>query len=176
MTLDLFASSGAVFSQDRRYRYRLWRQWGDGNSRVAFLMLNPSTADDITDDPTIRKCVGFAKQWSQQAYGPSFGAVDVVNLFAWRSTDPDGLLVAVDPVGPDNDAAIRLVLGNVQRIVYAWGRHSPRVRAMVSGRLAGLGWVGRTRPGCDIVTLGRCGDGSPRHPLMRPYATQLEPV
>jgi hypothetical protein len=176
MTLDLFSNSGAIFSPDRRYRYRLWRQWGDGNSRVAFLMLNPSTADATEDDPTIHKCVGFAKQWTQQAYGPSFGAIDVVNLFAWRSTNPKGLLDAADPVGPENELMIRSVLANVQRIVYAWGRHSPRVRAMVSGRLASLGWVGRTRPGCDIVTLGRCGDGSPRHPLMRAYASPIEPV
>jgi hypothetical protein len=167
---------GAVLSECGRYRYRLWRHWGDGDARVCFLMLNPSTADANVDDQTIRKCIGFARQWGQQSCNPVYGAIDVVNLFAWRSTDPKGLLDVADPVGPDNDATIRLVLANAQRIVYAWGRHSPRVRALVSGRLAHLAWVGRTMPGFEIVTLGRCADGSPRHPVMLPYATTLEPV
>jgi hypothetical protein len=74
-------SAGATFSKDRRYRYRLWRSWGDPELRCVFVGLNPSTADESNDDPTIRKCVGFAKLWG-------FGAVDVVNLFAFRSTDP----------------------------------------------------------------------------------------
>ncbi|TMF61888.1 MAG: DUF1643 domain-containing protein, partial [Chloroflexi bacterium] len=71
------AVRGATFSADRRYRYRLWRRWDGARPVVAFVMLNPSTADARRDDPTIRRCIGFAKSWG-------FGGVEVVNLFAYR--------------------------------------------------------------------------------------------
>jgi len=103
--------SGATFSPDGLYRYHLWRLWGDREHRCVFVGLNPSTADAARDDPTIRKCAGFAKRWG-------FGAVDVVNVFAWRSTKPVGILRAADPVGPDNDEAIAHVLEGASRVVW----------------------------------------------------------
>ncbi len=151
---------GATFSACRRYRYRLWRSWGNREHRVVFVMLNPSTADESTNDPTIRKCIGFAKRWG-------FGALDVVNLFAWRSTDPRGLLETVDAVGPDNDEAIADAIGAAGLVVLAWGKHPP-VSKMIAARLASMWYPLGHR---QVGTLGRNSDGSPRHPLMLAYAT-----
>jgi hypothetical protein len=162
--------SGATFSACRTYRYRLWRSWGAPDRRCVFVGLNPSTADEARDDPTIRKCVGFAERWG-------FGAVEVVNLFAYAgrgSTDPRSLLDASDPVGPDNDATVSAALEGACRIVWAWGRHDPRVRALVRERIATAPWLasgGRGVTGC----LGRSQDGSPRHPLRIAYDTRFQP-
>lgn len=158
--------SGATLSECRCYRYRLWRSWGDRDHRVVFVGLNPSTADEARDDPTIRKCIGFAKRWG-------FGALDMVNVFAWRSTDPRGLLAAADPVGPDNDESLRAAFDGAHRIVWAWGRHNSRVRELVAGRVGRAGWFSVAR-GCEVGTLGRAQDGSPRHPLMLAYTTRFE--
>src|SRR5688500_11357729 len=104
---------GAVFDRSGRYRYRLWRRWGDGGA-VAFVMLNPSTADAERDDPTIRRCGGFARAWG-------FGSMVVVNLFALRSSDPQRLRRARDPVGRENDRHIIDVTGTSDAVVLAWG-------------------------------------------------------
>jgi hypothetical protein len=161
--------SGATFSPDGLYRYHLWRLWGDREHRCVFVGLNPSTADAARDDPTIRKCAGFAKRWG-------FGAVDVVNVFAWRSTKPVGILRAADPVGPDNDEAIAHVLEGASRVVWAWGQHSTAVRRLVKGRLSvsAQRWVAIPKA-CNAGILGRALDGSPRHPLMLPYSARFEP-
>ena len=111
----------AVFSEDRRYRYLLSRRVGESSRRVLFLMLNPSKADEERNDATIRRCVGFARDWG-------YGILDVVNLFALMSTDPKALLKADDPVGPDNDVAIRAALEIADTVVPAWGQPCPRPR------------------------------------------------
>src|SRR5207245_10014631 len=85
--------SGASFSRDRRYRYRLWRRWDAARPVVAFVMLNPSTADAARDDPTIRRWSGFARAWG-------YGRLEVVNLFAYRATDPRWVRHVPGPVGP----------------------------------------------------------------------------
>jgi hypothetical protein len=168
MNADLFASlySGAAFSPCRKYRYRLWRTWGDPQKRVAFIGLNPSTADESKDDPTIRKCIGFAKRWG-------YGGLTMLNLFGWRSTDPKGLREPADPVGLDNDTAIGFACIDAERVVFAWGSHQP-VRELLAKRAADLrekyDKVFRSR----AVVLGRCADGNPRHPLMLPYTTPVE--
>lgn len=158
--------SGATLSPCRRYRYRLWRSWGPREHRVVFVGLNPSTADETKDDPTIRKCIGFAKRWG-------FGALDMVNLFAWRSTSPSGLLTASDPIGPENDEAIQRACDDAHRVVWAWGRHNSAVRRMVTDRRTKAPWLVLRRH-CETGTLGRAQDGSPRHPLMLPYSTRWE--
>lgn len=163
---------GAVLSECRRYRYRLWRGWGDGNHRVAFVGLNPSTADEVDNDPTIRKCIGFAKRWG-------FGALDMVNLFAWRDRDQSGLLSSPDPIGPKNNAAIREVFGFAHRIVYAWGPgKSAAVGRLIRSRLESPAWqaieIYETRG--ETGRLSRTKDGSPGHPLMLSYATPFEVV
>ena len=149
-----------------QYRYRLDRSWpgGDG-SRAVWILLNPSTATETSNDPTIRRCVGFSQRWGASA-------LVVVNLFALRSTDPRGLADAADPVGPENDQAIATVLGTVgeqpSSVLCAWGHHAPAGR--VAAVLALL-----TAPEIRPCCLGLTRDGHPRHPLYVPYSTTLQP-
>jgi hypothetical protein len=118
---------GAVFSECGKYRYRLWRYWDKSRPPLVMVMLNPSTADAETNDPTVERCQRRAKQLG-------FGGLEVVNIFAYRSTDPREMKGQDDPVGPDNDAAILGVcqaamerkwdamnLGGM--VLYAWGQH-----------------------------------------------------
>jgi hypothetical protein len=104
----------ATFDATRCYRYSLWREW-DGNApKVGFVMLNPSQADDAVDDPTIRRCIGFARSWG-------YGGMEVVNLFAYRTAHPKTLLEVADPVGPENDRYLETLSQRVNHIVLAWG-------------------------------------------------------
>jgi hypothetical protein len=163
--LSTIGGRGALFSPCARYRYHLWRSWGDIGHRCVFVGLNPSTADATKDDPTVRKCVGFAKRWG-------FGALDLVNLFALRSTSPKGLYeLGLDPVGLENDETLERVFKNAHRIVWAWGQHNARVRKLVSTRLGA--WCA-VQERCEVGTLGRAKDGSPRHPLMLAYTSKFE--
>jgi hypothetical protein len=119
MTLfDLTEDSGAELSPCRRYRYRLWRRWSDGPV-VNFVMLNPSTADAEQDDPTVRRCVGFAKSWGA-------GGLVVTNLYALRSTDPKALWTADDPVGPENAFHLGSGALGADTVVCAWGAEGAR--------------------------------------------------
>jgi hypothetical protein len=150
---------GALFDPGGRYRYRLWRRWAAGRT-VAFVMLNPSTADADRDDPTIRRCAGFARAWG-------FGGMTVVNLFALRATDPARLRRARDPVGRDNDRHIAAAAADASMVLVAWGVHGAldgrdrTVLALLAGR----------QPRCLGVTRG----GHPRHPLYLPAATRSRP-
>jgi hypothetical protein len=130
-TLDLFgaamASAASVLPRDERdallspcklYRYTLTRRWGEGPP-LLFVMLNPSTASATEDDPTIRRCVGYAKR-------DGFPAIEVVNLFALRATDPKALTTVADPIGPENDAHVQAAADRAGRIVAAWGKSLPR--------------------------------------------------
>jgi hypothetical protein len=136
-----------ILSQCGRYRFALWRRWGAG-TQVLFVMLNPSTADAQNDDPTIRRCVGFARAWG-------FGSLVVGNLFAFRPTSPAALQRAVDPVGPGNDEWLVRLNDESSLTVAAWGNH---------GRLLGRSAaVSRLLP--DVRILGRTKAGEPRHPL-----------
>ena len=160
-------SGGALFSPDRRYRYRLWRVWGDGNRRVVFVGLNPSKADERSDDPTIRKCIGFAKRWG-------YGALDMVNLFALVSTSPRGLLDEPEPIGAENDRVLADVLGFASRVVWAWGDvPTAPLKALLSARVGKwLAFPVSSR--AEFFTLGRTASGQPRHPSRLAYATTLE--
>lgn len=152
----------AFFSADRRYRYLLRRRVGKPNRQVLFIMLNPSRADEERNDPTIRRCIGFARDWG-------FGILEVVNLFALMSTDPKGLLKAEDPIGPDNDAAIRSALVVADTVVLAWGNHALDHKE----RAAAVAEMARevVRPYCLGLTLR----GAPRHPLRLSKDTLLTP-
>lgn len=164
-----FASdSGATLSDDRKFRYHLWRSWGDREHRCAFIGINPSTADERKDDHTIRKCIGFAKRWG-------FGAIDMINLFAWRSTDQLKLLDVMMPVGPDNDAFLHMTCSHANRVVYAWGAgKSAGVRSLIRDRVPRVHDV--VGDYANIIgTLGRTAEDFPQHPLMLAYATKFEP-
>lgn len=153
-------SSGAVLSDCGRYRYSLWRQWSEAPP-VLFLMLNPSTADAERDDPTIRRCIGFARDWGH-------GGVRVCNLFAWRATRPEDLPLNAAAVAETdhpnrNDVAIANVAHECPRIIAAWGAHPAAVQR---GR-AVLEFLGDR----DVHALKLTVGGAPRHPLYIPAAT-----
>ncbi|WP_369501657.1 DUF1643 domain-containing protein [Rhodanobacter sp. FW106-PBR-LB-1-21] len=140
-----------------RYRYLLRRQLCPAGTRVClFVMLNPSTADATMDDPTIRRCAGFARAWG-------FDWLHVVNLFAWRATDPLALRTARDPVGPENDVHLQAEVVRADRVVFAWGRH---------GGYLGRGQAVREALAFrQVHVLGQNADGSPKHPLCMPAAS-----
>lgn len=150
---------GAVISDCGRFRYRLWRRWGDGPALV-FIMLNPSTADGAADDATIRRCVRFAA-----AHG--YWAIEVVNLFAYRATKPADLRRAGWPVGPDNDFHTLDAVRRGGDVCFAWGANVDGLarpeEVMQLVRRAGI------EPWCLSITRS----GYPSHPLMLPAATQL---
>lgn len=147
----------AGFSLCRRYRYCLSRTWDESLSRVLFVGLNPSTADDQRDDPTVRRCIGFAQRWG-------YGGLLLVNLFAYRTTDPSGLTEVDDPIGPNNDDWIANGQLKTECVVAAWGNHG-RLFKRDEAVLQSL-----TRPFC----LGRTMSGCPRHPLYLAAGTPLE--
>ncbi len=147
---DLFLKSSAVLSECGAYRYRLDREWDLQKGRVAFLMLNPSTADASVDDPTIRRCIGFAKAWG-------YGALTVGNLFALRSTSPKALYGHSDPVGPENDKHLLEIARSARKIVCAWGTH---------GKLNGRDFqVYDQLEFFNLVALKTTAEGHPGHPL-----------
>lgn len=157
----------ATLSPCGRYRYWLTRYWAsiDTVRPLMFIMLNPSTADADKDDPTIRKCVGFAQRMG-------FTGIDVVNLFAYRATAPADLKRAGWPQGPENLATVLQVAEHVRKrngaIVLAWGAHA-RGRPEVASYAAALIGAGH-----DLHVLQRTPDGTPRHPLMLPYTCTLQ--
>lgn len=146
----------AVISPCGLYRYRLGRRWGDGPT-VMFLMLNPSRADAEKPDPTMTRCVGFAKAWG-------FGGLAIGNLFALRSTDPKELYRADDPIGPENDDHLRAMAAEAGLIVGAWGNHGS-----LMGRYAA---VREMFPSMKILRLTSIGH--PSHPLYLP--ANLTPI
>lgn len=185
-----YVSAGATISACGTYRYSLWREWrGTPNAKwdmwknddgspvldgagaqvgepetVTFIMLNPSTADGKADDPTIRRCVSFARAWG-------YDRMVVVNLFAYRATDPRALLALNhqdDPVGANNQSYIERLTGERGIVVCAWGAHGAHLEQDETA----LGWV---YPHAKIFCLGRTKEGHPRHPLYVPASQELEP-
>lgn len=159
----------AVVSEDGRYRYSLSRQWDAGANRLLWIMLNPSTADALVDDPTIRRCIGFAR-------GFGFGGIEVVNLFAYRATNPKAL-AALDretAIGPENRSTIAAALDRAYRTnssaVAAWGAswrtsgHSRLTVELLADEL-----------GVPLFCLGTTKDNDPRHPLYVSSREQLWP-
>jgi hypothetical protein len=144
---------GADLSDCGTYRYRLWRRWS-AERLAGFIMLNPSKADAVEDDPTIMRCMDFAFAWN-------CGGIMVVNLFALRSPRPDDLLKHGDPVGPHNDQYLFAETTTCKPLIAAWGNHGhlkargARVRRLLGER------------GIALSHLGLTKDGSPKHPLAR---------
>jgi hypothetical protein len=159
--------SDATLSDCGTYRYRLIRWWGDPNRvpQAHFVMLNPSTADASVDDPTIRRCIGFAKAWG-------FSGLIVTNLYALRATDPKQLGRHPDPVGAMNNNHLRLAAQDAGITVAAWGASYPKPhgkwRALeVQHILVGIG---------PVHTLGLTKNLDPRHPLYIRADTQPVPL
>ena len=145
----------AIISSCGRYRYSLVRQWDQSKPYLPFVMLNPSTADAKTDDPTIRRCISFAKR-------ESAGGIVVVNLYAFRSSDPKRLLEVEDPIGPLNgrviyDAATVAAEAGMP-VICAWGVND--ITQAAGGALATA-----RAAGAKFKCFGKTLGGHPRHPL-----------
>jgi DNA-binding XRE family transcriptional regulator len=149
----------AVISDCGTYRYELTRRWADGDL-LDWIMLNPSIADGDQDDPTIRRCMGFARDWG-------FNGIRVTNLFAYRATQPMDMQDARDPIGPDNRHYLSVEAGSLT--VCAWGSH-PAVHER---------WKSSVHDAIQhrdaLICLGYNQDGNPKHPLYVPKNAAARP-
>lgn len=148
--------SGAIITGN--YRYLLWREWDTSNKTVSFIMLNPSRADAEINDPTITRCINFAKSWG-------YGRLEVVNLFAYRTSKPSLLKQVVEPIGKDND---RYILESVKRcdlVILAWGNHG-------TWQQQDLYVLQLLKKHNHLYSLGITKKGCPRHPLYLRSNTQ----
>lgn len=147
-------TSLAWFSDCTKYRYLLTRTWDINRASVLFIMLNPSTADEKKNDPTVKRCFDYAHRWG-------FGSMEVANLFAYRSTDPAQLMKVEDPIGPNNTDMITRSVKRVGMVIGAWGTNVPNPFYIKTAHLV-----------MDVVTkynhlyaLSRTKEGMPSHPL-----------
>jgi hypothetical protein len=150
--------SGATFSPCRLYRYALWREWDASKPAVVFCGLNPSTADETEDDPTIRRELGYARAWG-------FGRLVKVNAYGYRSTDPKGLWTVEDPRGPDNFLAIKAHAFRARLFVAAWGNNIRAADALELRRMLRF-------EGVKVHALRLTKQGQPQHPLYLPKDLQ----
>ena len=149
----------ATFSQCRKYRYALWRHWGGQNASgyAMFIGLNPSTADETNDDPTVRRCIGYARDWG-------YAGLCMMNIFAYRATLPENMKAVEDPVGPGNNCALEDTAHFAEIVIAAWGVHGSHlgrdeeIRKMI--------------PKLHYLKLTK--DGFPGHPLYLSKA--LKPI
>jgi hypothetical protein len=159
---DENATSWASYSPCETYRYALTRVWDDAGRKVSFVMLNPSKATEMANDPTVGRCENRAR-----ALG--FGAFQVTNLFALRETDPHKMRRHTDPAGPEVDAALLAAASWADMTIAAWGVHGvhrgrdAEVRALFAAQ------------NCPLHCLGLTKGGHPRHPLYLPYSAQPVP-
>lgn len=150
----------ARISEDGIYRYALGRRWSDG-PLVRYIMLNPSTADATEDDPTIRRCIGFAQSWG-------YAGIQVLNLYAFRATNPADLWRTADPVGPQNDDYLRLAANppDTGPLIAAWG---------VNARPGRVAEVLQILSAVQVQCLGVTKAGQPKHPLYLAASTKPLP-
>lgn len=146
---------GATFSECRRWRYTLWRRWSafsEDESLAVWLCLNPSTASEHKNDPTVTRCIEFSKSWG-------YTGMVMLNLFGYRATDPKEMKRYQEPVGDQNDAAIIEVSQYAKALICGWGNHGSHqdrdLRVLSKLRRA------KVKPMCLVVT----GKGQPQHPL-----------
>lgn len=160
------AQSVAVYSDCEAYRYLLTRVWDADGPRALFIMLNPSTATEVQNDPTVERC-------ERRARALGFGAFRVTNIFAYRATDPKVMRAQDDPVGPANDAAILDSLewasGAGDQVICAWGAHGAHLAR--GDHVASL----LRATGRKLHHLGLTKSGAPKHPLYIAYQHQPEP-
>jgi hypothetical protein len=156
------AHSTALYSDCERYRYALTRIWDPSGHRAFFIMLNPSTATEVQNDPTVERC-------ERRARTLGFGAFRVANIFAWRDTDPKKMRRAADPVGPHNDATILEGCDWANQVICAWGTHGEHL-----ARGAAVETLLRAT-NHPLFHLGLTKAGHPKHPLYTAYTVQPEP-
>ena len=144
----ILQDSGAMFSDDRKYRYALWRAWDKDKPIVMFIMLNPSTANEIRDDPTIRKCIAYTKAWG-------YGALVVGNLYAFRSRNPRLLGYEKNPMGPHCDSWLYDLSKMSDLRIAAWGNNILSIKRVQQVR--------NLIPNLHYLELSK--SGNPKHPL-----------
>lgn len=149
--------SVAVYSDCEKYRYSLTRIWNPAGPNVLFVMLNPSKATELQNDPTVERC-------ERRARALGFGAFQVANLFAWRETNPQLMRKAAAPIGPDNDAILISGATWADQVIAAWGTHGVHL-----GRGTAVKQMLKTHD-TPVFHLGLSKAGHPRHPLYIPYA------
>jgi hypothetical protein len=146
------SDNGAIISDDNNYRYLLWRKWDNDLTQVVFIMLNPSTADGNKNDPTVKKCMKYAKDWG-------YGGIVIINLFAYRATNPKELELVKDPIGPLNDEYIKYIIKHYfydkPLVVASWGTFELAKRRVNK--------VFSLTNSLHYLELSK--DGSPKHPL-----------
>ena len=149
----------AIFDDTKKYRYSLTRVWNPKAGKVTFILLNPSTADALEDDPTVKKCYGFSNRWG-------YGAMEIVNLFALRATDPSELKNVNDPVGKDNDEYIIKAVESADLVILGWGNEC----SFSTRDIKLLKKIAKYNPHCLYINKS----GKPKHPLYASYS--LKPV
>ncbi len=154
--------SQAIYSRCETYRYSLTRIWSAEGPKITFVMLNPSTADELRNDPTIERC-------ERRSRAMGYGAMRIVNLFAYRATQPAVLKAASDPVGPQNNAVLQEAANWADMVLCAWGVHGAHMDQAEN--------VGRElrQAGHDLYHLGLTKAGHPRHPLYISYTVEPMP-
>lgn len=149
--MEYLEAGADLRGKGRQYRYALWRIWDRALPAVMFIGLNPSTADAKSDDPTLVRCMGFARDWG-------YGGVYTANLFAFRATDPRDMKTARAPVGCDNDRVILELAGKVDKVIAAWGNDGAYLDRADAVR--------RLLPKLYYLKMNR--SGQPAHPLYLP--------
>lgn len=152
-------ASDAVFSPCRKWRYSFWRIWDKRRPMVLFIGLNPSTATEIDNDPTVTRCINYAKAWG-------FGGMYMANIFSYRATDPRVMKAFADPVGPQNDAWLLKMHRQSKMAVAAWGTHGTHLDRESQ--------VIKLFEGLSLYCLGLTKDQHPKHPLY--LKRDLEPA
>jgi hypothetical protein len=155
--------SSAVFSDCRIYRYSLWRRWSEGPFAL-FICLNPSTADETNDDPTVRRCINYSKDWG-------YGAFCMANIFAYRETSPKKMMLAKEPIGPDNDNTLKDLAKKAGIIIAGWGTHGKHLNRGAE--------VIKLIPNLQCLHFNK--DKSPGHPLylkadLKPFSINRDEV
>lgn len=171
---NLLGSTGATFSDCERYRYLLWRVWDDSLPRALLLMMNPSTADEVANDPTIERQIQRVQMWPRIGFPFEVGGLEVANVFAYRETDSEKLAglhaSGFDLVGSHNDSTIVEAAKRAAVVVCGWGKPGA-----LGGRdqavLRLLRDAGVTPYGLQFNK-----DGTPKHPLYVRYETAPTPI
>jgi hypothetical protein len=147
----------AKLSECRSYRYALWRTWDSSKPLVMFVGLNPSTADETSDDPTLTRCINYAKSWG-------YGGVCMANLFAFRATEPTDMKASDDPIGTENNQWLQKLAKDAALVVAAWGNDGSYLKRSEQ--------VKELLPNLYCLKLNKSGE--PAHPLYQ--AAKLKPV